>query len=109
MESWLIREDLEESDRRQPVRLKNQKGDNQRDENSYQFNNIGFIDDISVFADTPEGMQTLLKVVQEFTTWFGMQINVKKTYLLVIDNDEKRRASATIDNQRSKASIDESR
>jgi len=54
-------------------------------------------------------MQTLLKVVQEFTTWFGMQINVKKTYLLVIDNDEKRRASATIDNQRSKASIDESR
>jgi len=25
--------------------------------------------------------------VQEFTAWCGMQINVKKTYLLVIDND----------------------
>ena len=66
---------------------KDQKGDNQQDENDYQFNNIGFIDDISIFADTPEGMQKLLNVVQEFTAWCGMQINVKKTYLLVIDND----------------------
>jgi len=45
---------------------KNQKGDNKRDENGDQFNNIGFIDDISIFADTPEGMQKLLNVVQEF-------------------------------------------
>ena len=43
---------------------KDQKGDNQRDENGYQFNNIGFIDNISIFADTPEGMQKLLNVVQ---------------------------------------------
>ena len=72
----------------------------QRDENGYQFNNIGFIDDISIFADTPEGMHKLLNVVQEFTAWCGMQINVftawcgmqiKKTDLLVIDNDKKRR------------------
>jgi len=42
---------------------KDQKGDNQRDENGYHFNNIGFIDDISIFADTPEGMQRLLNVV----------------------------------------------
>jgi len=60
---------------------KDQKGDNQRDENGYQFNNIGFIDDISIFADTPEGMQKLLNVVQEFTAWCGMQINAKKAYL----------------------------
>jgi len=66
---------------------KDQKGDNQRDENGYQFNNIGFIDDISIFADTPKGMQKLLNVVQEFTDWCGMQIIVKKTYLLIIDND----------------------
>jgi len=66
---------------------KDQKEDNQRDENGYQFNNIGFIDDISIFADTPEGMQKLLNVVQEFMAWCGMQINVKKTYLLVTDND----------------------
>jgi len=67
---------------------KDQKGDNQRDENGYQFNNIESIDDISIFADTPVGM---LNVVQEFTAWCGMQINVKKTYLLVIYNDKKRR------------------
>jgi len=70
---------------------KDQKGDNQRDENSYRFNNIGFINDISIFADTPESMQKLLNVVQEFTAWCGMQINVKKTYFVVIDNDKKRR------------------
>ena len=27
-------------------------------DHGYQFNNIGFIDDISIFAETPEGMQT---------------------------------------------------
>jgi len=36
-------------------------------------------------------MQKLLNVVQKFTAWCGMQINVMKTYLLVIDNDKKRR------------------
>jgi len=36
-------------------------------------------------------MQKLLNVVQEFTAWCGMQINVKKTYLLEIDNDKKRK------------------
>ena len=35
----------------------------------------------------------LLDVVQEFTTWCGMEINVKKTFLLVIDKDRKRRES----------------
>jgi len=68
-----------------------QNGDNQQDENDYQFNNIGFIDDISICADTQEDMQKRLNVVQEFTAWCGMQINVKKAYLLVIDNDKKRR------------------
>ena len=63
---------------------KDQKGDNQWGENGYQFNNVGIIDDISIFADTPEGMQKLLNVVQEFTAWCRMQINVKKTYLFEI-------------------------
>jgi len=70
---------------------KDQKGKNQRDENGYQFNNIGFIDNFSIFSDTPESMQKLLNVVQEFTAWCGMQINVRKTNLLVIDNDKERR------------------
>jgi len=44
---------------------KDRKGDNKRDD--YQFNNVGFIDDVSIFVHTPEGMQKLLNVVQEFT------------------------------------------
>ena len=59
----------------------------------YQLNNVGFLDDISIFAETPEGMQALLDMVQEFTTWCGMEINVKKTILLVIDKDQKQRES----------------
>ena len=57
---------------------KDQDDSSQDADLSYEFNNIGFIDDISIFAETPEGMQTLLDVVQEFTTWCGMEINVKK-------------------------------
>jgi len=34
-------------------------------------------------------MEKLLNVVHEITGWCGMQINVKKTYLLVIDKDKK--------------------
>jgi len=34
-------------------------------------------------------MEKLLNIVHEFTAWCGMQINVKKSYLLVIDNDKK--------------------
>ena len=61
--------------------------DSQDADHGYQFNNIGFIDDISIFAETPVWMQRLLNVVQKFTEWCGMEINVKKTFLLVIDKD----------------------
>ena len=57
---------------------KDQDNSSQDADHGYQFNNIGFIDDISIFAETPEGMQTLLDVVREFTTWCSMEINVKK-------------------------------
>ena len=63
---------------------KDQDDSSQDADHSYHFNNIGLIDDISIFAETPEGMQTLLDVVQEFKTWCGMEINVRKTFLLVI-------------------------
>ena len=46
---------------------------------------------VRLHAEMPQGMQKLLNVVQEFTAWCGMQINVKRTYLLQIDNDKKRR------------------
>jgi len=38
-------------------------------------------------------MQSLLDAVQEFTTWCSMEINFKKTFLLVIDKEQKRRES----------------
>jgi len=57
---------------------KNQEVSSQDADHSYQFNNIGFIDDISIFADTPEGMLTLVDVVQELTAWCGVEINVEK-------------------------------
>jgi len=72
---------------------KDQDDSSQDTDHGYQFNNIGFIDDISIFAETPKGLQTWIDVVQEFTTWCGMKINVKKTFLLVIDKDRKRRES----------------
>jgi len=55
---------------------KDQDDSSQDADHGYQFNNIGLIDDISIFAETSEGMQTLLDVVtvQEFTTWRGMEI-----------------------------------
>jgi len=37
---------------------KDQKGDNQRGEKAYQSKNLGFIDDILIFADTKVGMQS---------------------------------------------------
>jgi len=54
---------------------KNQEDSSQDADHGYQFNNIDFIDDIPIFAETQERMQTLLDVVQEFTTWRGMEIN----------------------------------
>jgi len=51
---------------------KNQEESSQDANHGYQFNNIGFIYDISIFAETPEGVQTLPNVVPEFTTWCGM-------------------------------------
>jgi len=55
---------------------KDQDDSSQDANHGYQCNDIGFIYDISILAETPEGMQTLLDVVQEFTTWCGMEINV---------------------------------
>ena len=57
-------------------------GNNLRHENSYRFNKIGFIDNISIFADTPEGMQKLLNVVQEFTAG----VECKSKYMVWNEN-----------------------
>jgi len=68
------------------LQIGNNQEDSSQDANhGYKLDHVGFIDDILIFAETPEGMQTLLDVVQEFTTWCGMEINVKNSFLLVID------------------------
>jgi len=47
--------------------------DSQDADHGYQFNNLGFIDDLSIFAETPKGMQKLLNVVQKITAvWSGV-------------------------------------
>jgi len=58
---------------------KDQEDSSQDADHGYQFSDIGFIDNVSIFAETREGMQTLLDVVQEFTIWSQcvMEINVK--------------------------------
>jgi len=71
----------------------NQEDSSQDTNHGYKLDNVGFIDDILIVAETPEGMQTLLDVVQEFTTRCGMEINIKNTFSLVIDKDRKRRES----------------
>ena len=38
---------------------KDQDDSSQDADHGYQFYNIGFIDDISIFAEIPEGMQTV--------------------------------------------------
>jgi len=38
-------------------------------------------------------MQISLNVVQKFTTWCGMENNVKRTFLLVIDKSRKQKES----------------
>ena len=56
-----------------------------------QFNNIGFVDDCSLFAQTTGGMQVLMNTVQEFEEWSGLKVNLKKTCMLIIDGCKKRR------------------
>jgi len=43
------------------------------------------------FVQTPEGMQNLFEVLQEFTTWCGVEIKVNFFFSLVVDKDRKRR------------------
>ena len=70
---------------------KDQEGDNHQDENGPQFDKGSSTLSQSLLTHQREGLRKLLIVVHEFMAWHGMQINVNKMYLLVIDNDIKRR------------------
>ena len=49
-----------------------------------QFNSIGFVDDLSLFAQSRSGAQALLNAVQMFEEWSGLRVNQKKTCAMII-------------------------
>ncbi len=53
-----------------------------------QFDLIGFVDDLSLFAQSLGGDQALLNEIQEFEIWCGLKVNRKKTCAIVIERPE---------------------
>ena len=54
-----------------------------------QFNSIGFVDDLSLFAQSRGGAQALLNKIQEFEEWSGLKVNHKKTCVMIVGRDRK--------------------
>ena len=64
------------------------KGANQgkeSEESVGQFNLTGFVDDLSLFAQTLGGAQALLEAVQEFELWSGLKVNRKKPCGMIVE------------------------
>jgi len=78
------------------------KGANQgkeSEESGGQFNLIGFVDDLSLFAQTLGGAQAFLEAVQEFELWSGLQVNRKKTCAMIVekrDTSQRQRKEALV-------------
>jgi hypothetical protein len=49
----------------------------EHEESVGQFNLIGFVDDLSLFAQTLGGAQAILEAIQEFELWCGLSIGRK--------------------------------
>jgi hypothetical protein len=56
-------------------------------EETDQFNNVAFMDDINTLSQENEGTQILLNEVQKFSGWSNMQINLGKTVVVVSDGE----------------------
>jgi hypothetical protein len=54
-------------------------------EETEQFNNVAFMDDITVLAQGNEGAQILLNATHEFRVWSNMRLNLGKTVVEDID------------------------
>jgi hypothetical protein len=54
-------------------------------EETEQFNNVAFMDDVTVLAQDNAGGQALLDATQEFETWSNMRLNFNKTVVVDID------------------------
>jgi hypothetical protein len=57
----------------------------EHEESVGQFNLIGFVDDLSLFAQTLGGAQALLEAIQEFELWCRLKVNRKKTCAMVVE------------------------
>ena len=57
----------------------------EHEESVGQFNLIGFVDDLSLFAQTLGGAQALLEAIQEFELWSWLKVNRKKTCAMVVE------------------------
>ena len=54
-------------------------------EETEQFNNVAFMDDVTVLAQDNAGGQALLDATQEFESWSNMRLNLTKTVVVDID------------------------
>jgi hypothetical protein len=61
-------------------------------EESEQFNNVAFMDDVTVLVQDDEGGQILLDTTHEFEAWSNTKLNLSKTVVVDI---ERRQTSST--------------
>jgi hypothetical protein len=54
-------------------------------EETEQFNNVAFMDDVTVLTQDNAGAQTLLDATQEFESWSNMRLNLTKTVVVDIN------------------------
>jgi len=71
------------------LRRKEQAPAAEQVESVSQFNLIGFVDDLSLFAQTLGGAQALLEAIREFELWSGLKVNRKKTCAMVVERRGK--------------------
>jgi hypothetical protein len=61
------------------LRKKEVKRATEHEESVGQLNLIGFVDGLSLFAQTLGGSQSLLEAIQEFELWCGLKVNRNST------------------------------
>ena len=67
--------------------------------NGKRLNNIRYADDTIIFADSMEGLQTLVERVAETSQLYGLDFNVKKTKYMVISKNQIPHEQLMINNQ----------
>ena len=71
------------------LRKKGATQETEQEESVGQFNLIGFVDNLSLVAQTLGGAQALLEAIREFELWSGLKVNRKKTCAMVVERRGK--------------------